>query len=79
MQESINKTRRDIAHIISINECRRKNQYAKKKIKLKDRLRKKFGDTKQTALDYKLILLKYDLNTTSEKIKHQRSKQKICL
>ena len=50
-----------------------------KKIKLKDRLRKKFGDTKQTALDYKLILLKYDLNTTSEKIKHQRSKQKICL
>ena len=79
MQESINKTRRNIAHIISINDCRRENQYAKEKIKLKDRLRKKFGDIKQTALDYKLILLKYDLNTTSEKMKHQRSKQKICL
>ena len=47
-----------------------KSQYTKKQIKLKDRLRKKFGDIKQTTLDYKLILLKHDLKHKLEKMKH---------
>ena len=64
------QNRRDIAHIMTINECKIKSQYTKKQIKLKDRLRKKFGDIKQTTLDYKLILLKHDLKRKSEKMKH---------
>ena len=39
LQESINRTRRDIGHIMTINECKIKNQYTKKQTKLKDRLR----------------------------------------
>ena len=73
LQESINRTRKDIAHIMTINECRIKNQYTKKQIKLKDRLRKKFGNIKQTTLDYKLILLKHDLKAKAEKMKHHRN------
>ena len=73
LQEYINRTRRDIAHIINIKECRIKNQYTRKQIKLKDRLRKKFGDIKQTTLDYKLILLKHDLKAKSEKMKHHKN------
>ena len=73
LQESINRTRRDIGHIMTINECKIKNQYTKKQTKLKDRLRKKFGDIKQTTLDYKLALLKHDLKAKSEKMKHHRN------
>ena len=47
MQESINRTRRDVAHIMIINKCKIKNQYTKKQIKLKDHLRKKIGGIKQ--------------------------------
>ena len=72
LQESINRTWRNIAHIITIKECRIKNHYTKIPIKLKDRLRKKFGDIKQTSLDYKLILLKHDLKANSEKTKHHK-------
>ena len=50
LQESINRARRDIGHIITIKECRIKNQHTKKQIKLKDRLRRKFGDIKQATL-----------------------------
>ena len=70
---------------MTINECRIINQYTKNKIKLKDCLRKKFGNIKQRTLDYKLILLKHDLKAKLEKMKHHRnnrnkmSKQKICL
>ena len=55
------------------NECKIKNQYTKKQTKLKYRLRKKFGDIKQTTLDYKLVLLKHDLQAKSEKMKHHRN------
>ena len=58
---------------MTINECRIKNQYTKKQIKLKDRLRKKFGDIKQKRLYHKLILLKDDQKAKSEKMKHHRS------
>ena len=58
---------------MTINECKIKNQYTEKQIKLKDCLRKKFGDIKQATLDYKLILLKHDLKAKSEKIKHCRN------
>ena len=44
-----------------------------KQIKMKDRLRKRFGDIKQATLDYRLILLKHDLKTKSEKMKHNRN------
>ena len=70
LQESINRTWRNIAHIITIKECRIKNQYTKIQIKLKDCLRKKFGDIKQTSLDYKLV--KHDLKAKSEKMKHHK-------
>ena len=73
LQKSISRTRRDIVHIMTINECRIKNQYTKKQIKLKDCLRKKFGDIKQITLDYKLILLKHDLKAKAEKMKHHRN------
>ena len=73
LQESINRTRRNIGHIMTINECKIKNQYTKKQTKLKDRLRKKFGDIKQTTLDYILVLLKHDLKAKSEKMKHHRN------
>ena len=66
LQESINRTRRDIAHIMTVYECRIKNQYTEKQIKLKDRLRKKIGNIKQTTLDYKLILLKHDLKNRTK-------------
>ena len=66
LQESINRTRRDIAHIMTVYECRTKNQYTEKQIKLKDRLRKKIGNIKQTTLDYKLILLKHDLKNRTK-------------
>ena len=62
LQESINRARRDIGHIIT-----------KKQIKLKDRLRRKFGDIKQAILDYKLILLKHDLKTKLEKMKYHKN------
>lgn len=58
---------------MTINECKIKNQYTEKQIKLKDRLRKKIGDMKQTTLDYKLILLKLDLTSKSEKMKQHRN------
>ena len=73
LQEFINRTRRNIAHIMTINECKIKNQYSKKQIKMKDCLRKRFGDIKQATLDYRLILLKHDLKTKSEKMKHNRN------
>ena len=73
LQESINRTQGDIGHTITIKECRIKNQYTKKQIKLKDCLRKKIGDIKQTTLDYKLILLKHDLKAKSKKIKHNEN------
>ena len=52
---------------MTINECKIKNQYTEKQIKLKDCLRKKFGDIKQATLDYKLILLKHGLKAKSVK------------
>ena len=77
LQDSINRTRREIAHIMTITECRMKNQYTKKQ---KDRLRKKFGDIKDTTLDYKLIFLKHDLKAKSEKMKPHRNKMETkCL
>ena len=36
LQESINRTRRDIRHIMTIHECKIKNQNTRKQIKLKD-------------------------------------------
>ena len=66
LQEPINRTRRDIAHIMTVYEYRIKNQYTEKQIKLKDRLRKKIGNIKQTTLDYKLILLKHDLKNRTK-------------
>ena len=41
LQESINRTRRDIRHIMTIHECKIKNQNTRKQIKLKDCQRKK--------------------------------------
>ena len=58
---------------MTINECRIINQYTKNKIKLKDCLRKKFGNIKQRTLDYKLILLKHDLKAKLEKMKHHKN------
>lgn len=58
---------------MTINECRIINQYTKNKIKLKDCLRKKFGNIKQRTLDYKLILLEHDLKANLEKMKHHRN------
>ena len=51
---------------MTINECRIKNQYTKKQIK-------KFGNIKQTTLDYKLILLKHDMKAKGEKMKHHKN------
>ena len=46
LQESINRTRRDIAHIMTINESRIKNQYSKNQIKLADRLRARLHEAR---------------------------------
>ena len=58
---------------MTINECKLKNQYTKKQIKLKAHVRKKFGKINQAFLDHKLILLKHDLKAKSEKMKHHRN------
>ena len=48
-----------------------KKSVTNKQIRMKDHLRKKLGNIKQTTLDYKLILLKHDLKAKAAKMKHR--------
>ena len=52
IQTSIDKMRRTMGHILTILDCKQTNQYTMKQLRIKDRLKKKFGNLKIKTLNY---------------------------
>ena len=52
--------------------CKKTERYTKDQKTLRDNFRKKYGNTKQKALDFKQTLLKQELKATCKKLKTQK-------
>ena len=70
---SIDKMRRTMGHILTILDCKQTNQYTMKQLRIKNRLKKKFGNLKIKTLNYHICLLKHDLKAKSKKIRYHKN------
>ena len=52
LNERINRLRRDITHIGVVLECKQNNHFTNNQIKIQQRLRRKFGNTRRNTLIY---------------------------
>ena len=69
LQHSIDKTRQEIGHIITLKECKTSNTYTKNQLKIKYRLNKEYTNLKQRILEYHLC---HSLKAKSAKMKYQK-------
>ena len=60
-----------MAHVQVIIKCKNKGKFMKHQNTILQRLANKFGNTKTRTLEIKLALLKQDLKSKSEKLKHK--------
>ena len=72
LENNIERIRTEIAHIQVIINCKKKGKFTKRQNTILHRLTKKYGNTKMRTLETKLALLKQDLRSKSEKLKHEK-------
>ena len=72
LENNIERIRTEIAHVQVIINCKNKAKFTKHRNTILHQLTKKFGNTKMRTLETKLALLKQDLKSKSEKLKHEK-------
>ena len=61
IENKINNFRKTIGKLTTVINCKKTERFAKYQKKLRKNFRKKFSNTKQRTLDFKLTLLKQEL------------------
>ena len=56
----------------TVINCKKTERFTKHQKTLRENFRKKYGNTKQKTLDFKLTLLKQELKATCKKLKTQK-------
>ena len=72
LENNIERIRTEIAHVQVIINCKKKGKFTKRQNTILHRLTKKYRNTKMRTLETKLALLKQDLRSKSEKLKHEK-------
>ena len=72
LENNIERIRKEIAHVVFIINCKKKGKFTKRQNTILHRLTKKYGNTKMRTLKTKLALLKQDLRSKSETLKHEK-------
>ena len=58
----------------TVINCKKTKRFTKHQETLKENFRKKYGNTKQRTLNFKVTLLKQDLKATCKKLKTNKKK-----
>ena len=72
IENSINRIRKLIAHIQVVIKCKKECQFTKHQKTLLQMLKKKFGNSKMSTLETKLALLKKELKSKADNLRHQK-------
>ena len=72
IENKINYLRKTIGQLTTVINCKEPQRFTKHQKTLRDNFRKKYGNTKQKTLDFKLTLLKQELIVTCKKLKTQK-------
>ena len=77
IENKINSLRKTIGQLTTVINCKKTERFTKHQKKLRENFRKKYGNTKQRTLDFKLTLLKQELKATCKKLKtHKKSHER---
>ena len=60
----------------TVRNCKKTERFTKHQKTLRENFKKKYGNTKQRILDFKLTLLKQELKATCKKLKTQKKTMK---
>ena len=67
IENKINNLRKTIGQLTTVINCKKTERFTKHQNTLRENFRKKYGNTKQRTLDFKLTLLKQELKVTFKK------------